>query len=241
MTRGLHRRETPLRTGQPGDAAPNGDPAPRARLGTVNPSPHGPPQSGADFVFRPRIGLAVCLLWGVLAVVWFGVESRVSVPHALGQLPEIVLVSTVVYLLFWRPRVVVGVDAVLLRNVLRDVHVPYGALSEVETQYALTLTTVDGRRHQAWAAPAGGRFGAARVTNEERKILSWSGPVDEIPASAGLRSDAGAVAAAIRRRWHGPDWDGSTGRGTPVIRWAWEPLIVLAAAALAVLVSALVG
>jgi hypothetical protein len=105
----------------------------------------------------------------------------------------------------------------------------------------LTVTTADGRRHQAWAAPAGGRFGAARVTDEERKSLSLSGPVEEIPASAGLRSDAGAAAVAIRRRWQAITEQGGSGpvSGTTTVRWATGVLVVFAVSLSAALVAAL--
>lgn len=153
------------------------------------------------FVFRPRTGIAACVLCAVLGIVWMAAAAQGGWALALGQLPLVGLVSTVVYAACGRPRVIVGPDDVVLRNVVRDVTIPYSAITDIQTRYTLTLTTADGGRHQAWAAPASGRFGAARVTEEERKTLGWSGPVAEIPASAGLRSDAGAAAVAIRRRW----------------------------------------
>lgn len=189
----------------------------------------------------PRTGVAACLLWAVLAVVWFVLGARTGVATALAQLPIIALVSTVVYAVLARPRVLVGPRKVVLRNIIRDVYVPYPALSRLDTQYALTLQTLDGRRYQAWAAPAGGRFGAARVTREEQRTLSWSGPINEIPASAGLRSDAGAAAVAIRRRWQpsteGVEPDRTT--ATATVRWAIGPLSWLVVSSLAVVLQAL--
>lgn len=142
-------------------------------------------------------------------------------------------------------RVVVSAWGVVLRNVLRDVHIPFEALADIGTQYALTLTTVDGHRFQAWAAPAAGRLGAARMTEEERKALTWSGPLDEIPSSAALRSDAGAVAVVIRRRWQRPSPVDAVDIGhIPLpgaqvrIRWASGVLMALAVCALG---SVLVG
>ena len=194
------------------------------------------------FEFRPRIGVAACLVWAVVAGLWLLAQAQAGWLSVAASLPVIGLVSTAVYALFGRPRVVVTLSGVVLRNVLRDIQIPFDALAAIDTQYALTLTTVDGRRFQAWAAPAAGRMGAARVTEEERKALTWSGPVDEIPSSAGLRSDAGAAAVAIRRRWQPHAGDRvehpPTGPSGVQIRWATEVLIVLAAFALcAVLVG----
>lgn len=151
----------------------------------------------------------------------------------LDEAPTIAVISTVVYAVFGRPRVIVNAQDVLLRNVIRDVSIPYRAISAIDTQYVLTVTTIDGHRHQAWAAPAGGRIRAARVTPDEQKALAWAGPLDEIPSSAALRSDAGAAALAIRRKWHALPGDAPA--GGPVdsspkveIRWATGVLIAFA-------------
>ena len=193
-------------------------------------------RAGPDvFEFRPRVGIAACVVWAVVAGLWLLAQARTGLVAVAATLPLICLVSIVVYALFGRPRVIVTGSAVVLRNVLREVQIPFEALAGIDTQYALTLTTVDGRRFQAWAAPAAGRMGADRVTEEERKALTWSGPVDEIPSSAGLRSDAGAAAVVIRRRWQPPAAAGTVDGGSAArlggavqIRWATWLLVAMA-------------
>ncbi len=179
------------------------------------------------FVFRPSTGIAACVLWALLGVVWIAAAAQ-SGGWSLGtsQLPLVGLATTVVYAACGRPRVIVGPDDVVLRNVVRDVTIPYSAITDIQTRYTLTLATADGGRHQAWAAPASGRFGAARVTDEERKTLGWLGRVDEIPASAGLRSDAGAAAVAVRRRWQ-PLVEAAT-RPPEAVRVCWATGILTA-------------
>ena len=108
------------------------------------------------FEFRPRTGLAACGVWVLLAAIWLLLDMRTGLAAAARDLPVIGAISTIVYALFWRPKVVVGRDEVLLRNVFRDVSVPYPDLRRVHTQYVLALETHSGRRFQAWAAPAGG-------------------------------------------------------------------------------------
>jgi hypothetical protein len=200
------------------------------------------------FIVRPWSGIAACALWAVCAGLWLVASAGSGWSALLRQAPTVVLISTAVYAVFGRPRVIVAADEVLLRNVVRDVAIPYRAISAIDTQYALTLTTVDGHRHQAWAAPAGGRIRATRVTEEERKILNWSGPLDEIPSSAGLRSDAGAAAVAIRRKWQAPAGqaaaDGplpptraTSGSGVQ-IRWATGVLLTLAVSAAGTVLAA---
>ena len=193
-----------------------------------------------QFVFRPTTGIAACVLWGLLAVFWLGSAAVSGWSTLLAQLPAVAVISTVVFAVCGRPRVIVKPGEVLLRNVIRDTTIPYSAISEIDTRYTLTVTTADGRRHQAWAAPAGGRFGAARVTDEERKSLSLSGPVEEIPASAGLRSDAGAAAVAIRRRWRAisEQGDAAPASGVATVRWASGVLIAFAVSLAAAVVAA---
>jgi hypothetical protein len=195
----------------------------------------------AEFVFRPRTGIVACVVWAVLSGLWIVAAAQSGWATALQQLPIVGFVFTVVYAACGRPRVLVGADEVVLRNVIRDVVIPYSAITGIQTQYTLTLITAGGGRHQAWAAPASGRFGAARVTEEERRTLSWSGPVDDIPASAGLRSDAGAAAVAIRRRCAQPSggaepW--TTPAAAPVrIVWASGILITAGVCAAGVLLA----
>ncbi len=195
----------------------------------------------ADFVFRPRTGIAACLLWALLSVLWIAAAAQSGWDVAIRQLPAVGLAFTVVYAACGRPRVIVGRDEVVLRNVVRDVVIPYTAITGIQTQYTLTLTTADGGRHQAWAAPASGRFGAARVTEDERRMLSLSGQVEEIPASAGLRSDAGAAAVAIRRRCHAiadPAEPAAAPTPEPVrILWANRVLTTMGICAVGVVLS----
>lgn len=192
------------------------------------------------FVFRPTTGLAACALWAVVGAAWLVLAALSGWSELARQAPAVIGLSAAVYAVCWRPRVIVGTDEVQLRNVVRDVTIPYTAISGIDTQYTLTIATTDGRRHQAWAAPAGGRFGAARVTDEERKSLSWSGPVEEIPSSAGLRSDAGAAAVAVRRRWQAVlEQDGGAMAGTVTVRWATGVLVAAGLSLTAVVVAAL--
>ena len=110
----------------------------------------------------------------------------------------------------------------LLRNVIRDVSVPWASLTDVDTRYALTLTA-GGRRFAAWAAPASSRFSTARATREDLETVHWNAADGPIPASATLRSDAGAAAALIRRYRSPPDPTADTGTptSTPPVETRW--------------------
>jgi len=188
-----------------------------------------PNSTGAEFVFRPWTGFAVCLAWGTVAIAIVLAELHAGWFEAVRAAPTIAVSSSVVYAVFGRPRVMVWPDGVLLRNVLRDVYIPFAALAELGTQYALTVRTVDGRQHRSWAAPATGRIGAARLTEADRRTLGFSDWTDEIPSSAGLRSDAGAAAVAIRRRWRPRDRAAEAGSMAGVeVRWSATSLRMIA-------------
>jgi hypothetical protein len=208
-----------------------------------SPRPRRPDTEGR-FIFRPWSSIAACTFWVVCAGVWLAVAAESGWSTVLHEAPTIAAISTVVYAVLGRPRVVVRADDVLLRNVVRDVSIPYRAISDIDTRYVLTVTSVDGRRHQAWAAPAGGRIRASRITPDEEKALAWAGPLDEIPSSAALRSDAGAAALAIRRKWQAlPDDDpaGSSAQHNPArveIRWATGVLLALTVSVVACVVAA---
>lgn len=96
----------------------------------------------------------------------------------------------------WRPAVVVDDEAVILVNVVGSVTVPWAALIEVDTKYALALRT-PGRVYSAWAAPAPGRAGAAmagrRQHDSGRSGASRPGDL--------LASESGEAAYLVRTRW----------------------------------------
>ena len=153
-------------------------------------------------VFRPRSSIAVAIGWALvtLAWSWFAVRDG-GAPGLARQAPQIVLAATGVYAVLVRPAVGVTPTGVTLRNVVRDVEVPWAALAEVRTRYALALVTTDGRRFTAWAAPASGRHTDTRLTRREVGAIGWDPSGDLPTASASTASTSGAVAAWVRREW----------------------------------------
>lgn len=153
-------------------------------------------------VFRPRSSSAAAIGWVLvtLAWAWFAMRDGGG-PGLARQAPGMVLAATGVYGVLVRPTVSVSPAGVTLRNVVRDVEVPWAALAEVRTRFALTLVTTDGRRFAAWAAPASGRHADARLTRREAGAIGWD-PEQALPtASASTASHSGAVAAWVRREW----------------------------------------
>src|SRR5690606_7610683 len=86
---------------------------------------------------------------------------------ALAVWPWLAVVAGLAWAVYWRPEVQVSDGGVRLVNVLNTVDVPWPALEAVDTKWALTLTTVWGRRYRAWAAPAPGRSAMRRELRQQ--------------------------------------------------------------------------
>ena len=144
------------------------------------------------------MGAAWALLVGMVAAAWVDDGAAAG----LRLLPAALGLGVVAWLVFWHPAVVVDDDGITLVNPLRTVHVPWAALIQVQTQYALTLHTPNGR-YRAWAAPGPGRHqvvtsvdgdlaGLPRGTFDGRGSVA----IGDLPSAP-----SGEVAAVIRRRW----------------------------------------
>lgn len=191
--------------------------------------------------FRPRTGLFACGLWALLGVVWLVFAAKGGVGQFFTELPFVVFFSTIVYGTCGRPVVLVSDDDVLLRNVVRDVRIPWPALDGIATQYALALTTKDGKKYNAWAAPASGRFSAAKVSQADLRALKWRESDGPLPSSATLRSDSGSAAAIVKLSWNrAKERLGATtdeGRTSAEISWAVPTLTVMAISGAASVIS----
>lgn len=173
--------------------------------------------------FRPMSGqvltATVAALGAVVLVATLWVDG---VGAALRTAPGTLLVVGAVWALFWRPYVRVDDDGVELGNVLRTVRVPWTALREVDTRFALTLHTRSGgreRRFTAWAAPSSGRRTGRRVIRRDLRDAP-----DAIRAGDAPDSLSGRAAALVRRTWShwletaGQDRDGAPAP-EPESRW----------------------
>jgi hypothetical protein len=187
-------------------------------------SEHTAARLGATRVFRPPVGVVVSALWVLVTVVWLVAAAAAGLRSLLVQLPPVALLASLVYATCTRPLVAVGADGVLLRNVFRDVSVPWPALDAIDTRYALTLSA-GGRRYAAWAAPASSRLSTARTTPADLRTVAWNDADGPIPASATLRSDSGAAAALIRRFWS-PDAAPASPTGDREVRVRWATGVV---------------
>lgn len=153
-------------------------------------------------VYRPWFGrvlvagiAAICAVSAVVTL-W-----REGVGALLRVAPWLALVAGSCWAVFWRPRVEVSDGDVRLVNVLRTIDVPWPAIEEVETRWALTLVTAYGT-FKAWAAPAPGVVAAARATRSDVRHLPASTDGGEGVGLGDLPTGpSGEAAVVVRRHW----------------------------------------
>ena len=188
-------------------------------------------------VYRPvvsrvaAVGYAVFALWWAVDDVLTGDTRRVTLVG-----PILVAVGAVLWGMFWRPAVVVDDDGVELRNVVRDVHVPWRLLEALDTRYALTLH-VGHRRYRSWAAGAPGRPAPLSHTGAARDHAP-SGRDGPVRSSRSLGADSGAAAFMVEQRWQQRRAEPSAEEERVTSRWAWPwPALAAVAALGSLLVS----
>jgi hypothetical protein len=139
---------------------------------------------------------AICLA----VTLWTGIAD--SWTDAALTVPWMALLTLTCWATFWRPRVAVSDAGVELVNVSRTVFIPWPALQDIDTKWALTLITAYGR-FRAWSAPAPGTRAALVSLSGSRKQPGPRGRQAEQIVRPGdlVDSPSGAAAALIRHRW----------------------------------------
>ncbi|MHA7281572.1 PH domain-containing protein [Arthrobacter sp. TMS2-4] len=189
-------------------------------------------------VFRPRTsvwftGVGVLVALGGLAAV----VAQQGPAGLLAGWP-LIGVAYAGWWLFWYPAVVFTEDAVTLRNPLATIRIPWSALIDVDTKYALKLVTPSGA-HTAWAAPAPGVWGThAGKPEHVRNLPSTSyGPGGSVRPGDMKNTDSGYAAYEVRTRWQALVESGGIDVDHPASvhrRWNWSCIagaVLLAAAA----------
>jgi hypothetical protein len=155
-----------------------------------------------DTVFTSRFNRVLAIVIWALAVVMVTATELTGGPSSASALIPGAFFSLFAWAALWHPHVRVSESGVRICNVLRTVEVPWAALIQVDTRYALTLYT-PGHQYAAWAAPAPGRTGTTIARRAEN-----SGRVSTAPNTDGtirpgdlLASESGQAAQIVRDRW----------------------------------------
>lgn len=151
-------------------------------------------------MFRSRFNLVLAVVvWlfccaGVVAVVVAGFG------RATQYLPLLAFMAFLAWCGLWRPAVRLDDESVTIVNVLSTIDVPWTALIQVETKFALTLVTPQGR-FTSTAAPAPGRLTTALSRRELGRVESQVGAASALRPGDLPNTDSGAAAYLIRQRW----------------------------------------
>lgn len=156
-------------------------------------------QTTTQQVFRQRSPLALSVLFGVT-----GLLLLVSMALDWADKPEplfalwVIFGLALMWSLFVRPAVLLDIDGVTIRNVLRDIHIPWVLVTDVEFRWNLKVFAGD-RAYTAWAISSqverpkgtgGGRFAIlpGQVNKYARADVLSSTPAPKVTASMVARS-----------------------------------------------------
>jgi len=113
--------------------------------------------------FSRVLAVIAGLICAFFAVNLFLTGTPATIWHFL---PWLLLVAWVLYLVQWRPRLVITADSLVVVNFLREHHIPYPALKSVRVGQGVVLETTAGRI-ASWGAP-GPRKQGPRMGNSQQ-------------------------------------------------------------------------
>jgi Bacterial PH domain len=154
----------------------------------------------APTVFRPTFGRVLSVITAIICaagVVGFIVGGDLGglIRYGWGLL----LIAAIAVCVLWLPSLAITESEITVRNVFTTSHVPWAAVTRVDTKWALTLY-FEGGHVTAWASPAPGRY-SAQVSNTSDARLAGEASGSNIRPGDLLNTDSGAAAWLIRRHW----------------------------------------
>ena len=148
--------------------------------------------------FNQVLAIGIWAISAAIAVSLFAIDR----PSQLAYLVPLAVVNLLVWEGLWRPTLVIKDDGVEVTNPFRDIRIPWSALVNVDTKFALTLFT-PGRKFEVWIAPSPGRsFGYRSAALADREIRRTS-PHSSSTVRPGdlVTSESGAAASLVRSCW----------------------------------------
>jgi hypothetical protein len=185
----------------------------------------------AEEVFRPRLAPLLAVVWYVVGLLAAIDLVRRGTGHTIAVgLAAIALVTTVVYAIAARPAVVANETGVLLRNVLRDVWVPWHCVERIGARWSLTVEA-NGVEHGSWAISASN---PARQRERGRRVFGLGAIIND-DSSSPVDETSGLVSAKLERlREKAAD---SEPTGAVDVRPVWGVLIALGLSVAALVVA----
>lgn len=179
--------------------------------------------------FNRVLAAGICAVSAVIAVSLFFVDR----PNQLAYLVPLAFVNLLIWEGLWRPLLTITGNGVEVTNPFRSIHIPWNALVNVDTKFALTLFT-PGRKFEVWVAPSPGRsFGYRSAAVADREIRR-SSPHSSSTVRPGdlITSESGAAASLVRSRWELLQTSGLIEAGIAhevavTVRWHWTAIVAL--------------
>jgi hypothetical protein len=151
-------------------------------------------------MFHSRFNRVLAVVTWLLCLAGLVAAVVSSSAEAYRYLPLLALIAWMTWAGLWRPSLSLDDDAVTVVNTFATTVVPWAALINVDTKYALTLVTPR-RRVSVTVAPAPGRLATA-LSNRDLKGISAPRGADGSMRPGDLpSSDSGAAAHLVRQRW----------------------------------------
>jgi Bacterial PH domain len=190
--------------------------------------------STAQRVFRQRSSVWLAVLSSVTAVLLL-----LSLVRSWAQYPRPVFGAWVLFgvavawSIFVRPSVVINAQGVTIKNIVRDIHIPWAALTDVSTRWNLKVMAGD-QGYNAWAIssqvdrPRSASSGLFRIPVSARSNRVGSAATS--PSPAATKVTARAVAESIQRAKQ--EYDDAVEAGEipreadTGVRIVWLPLII---------------
>lgn len=203
--------------------------------------------STTQHLIRQRSPLTLAAVCGVTALVLL-----VSMAWQWADHPQplfvawVVLSLAVAWVLFVRPAVLLDEDGVTIRNVVRDVHIPWVKVTDVECRWSLKVFAGD-RAYTAWAISPQGRpkVAAGGLLGIMPRRLNTFANAGAHPSTASPKVTASTVARVIEQAQE--EYSEALARGTVTspadaqvrVTWVRMALAILLLPALAVVALSL--
>ena len=172
--------------------------------------------------FRSRVAPMMAVAWYLLAALgaWDLIRRGEGREVPIG-LVILALVTIVVYAIASRPAVIAGPSGVLLRNVLRDVWLPWHDVKSIEAKWSLSVATQD-RTFGSWAVSG------SNAHRPRRQRMLGTGPIAAPPPVHVVSWTVPDRLEQLRRRGlHGER------SGTVEVRPAWSVIAAFLGAVVA--------
>ena len=219
-------------------------------------SADGPLATGRPRVFRSPAAVAVWYIWLAFAVLNLADLAWQGGGHAALVVAAIIVLATgVAYVAALRPRVIADDEAVTVRNPLRDIRVPWGAVTGIDLGDTLRVHCEPDRVVHSWAVQSSRRSrlraqyrearvarrvpGYGRMPGEARSRLTKSpGEIIAIQLTDLLQEARRRSAAAGPQPGAAGAPPGAAGR--PSGTWCWPAVAALAVPAVLVVLAVLI-